>query len=277
MGKYSILTVLFVMAAIAVSGCFDPETRTKEMRDCPTMKAAVDAERRGDVNTAIECYVKVASMYPDEPMPYLQLALLLQEHKNDYLGAIYNYRRFIDNAKTFNDRQELTAISNRINKAKLCVAQELLRTISSSSASPEVRAFQDFTNLNRELEKYKKQISEKDETILLKDKEIRRLMNEVFSKQLVIDKMKESISSDKIKQSSDELESIWEDDEKLYTGPNGETYRLYKVKSNDNLSRIANSVYHNASMWPRISTANSDKIDKSNTVKAGDVLLIPWP
>lgn len=265
------LALLLAFAA----GCDNSAKRTEEMRDCPAMKAAIDAERRGDFNKAIELYAEVAAMYPSEAAPCLQLALLLHDHRRDYLGAIYNYQRFINNARSFNDKQEISVISNRITKAKLSVAQELLRTISSSSASPEVKAFQDFTRQNDQLQKLNASNRDLAEQVKAKDKEIVSLRATITHLELAIEKMKSSGVAGVGKTNS--RPGVLTPYEYTDAQGNVKSGMTYQVEDNDNLSRIAHKVYGDASMWPRISAANSDKIDKSNTVKTGDILLIPWP
>lgn len=271
--KYSSFLFCIIAISLLCSGCVDSEKRTKEMRDCPAMSQAVDAERRGDVNTAISLYSEVAAMYPSEPAPCLKLALLLHDHKHDYLGAIYNYRRFISNAKTFNDKQELSTISNRIEKAKQSVAQELLQSIASSSASPDVKAFQDFNKQNSEIEKLKKLNKELTESDNAKQKKIDSLEATIKHLELAIDKMKRFGVDGSKNVSKPGVLVPYE-----YTDANGvvKSGMTYEVEDGDSLSSISRKIYGDAGMWTRISNANRDKI-VGERVKRGDVLIIPWP
>jgi len=46
------------------------------------------------------------------------------------------------------------------------------------------------------------------------------------------------------------------------------------VREGDSLSRIADFVYGDPSLWPRIRDANRDKVNNER-VRVGDVLVIP--
>lgn len=275
MNKYLPFLFCLCLAFVVCSGCDDAERRASEMRDCPTMKAAQDAERRGDIDKAVELYTEVVAMYPSEALPCLQLGLLLHDRKRDFLGAIYHYRRFIKNAKSFQEQREVEVISNRIEKAKQSVATEMLRALVETSSSPEAQEWRNFQNQNQKIVKLEARNRELEENDKAKEKEIVSLKATVTHLELAIEKMKSSgvAGSGKTISRPGVLTPYEYTDEqgKIKSG------MTYQVEGNDNLSRIASKVYGDASMWPRISAANSDKIDKSNTVKAGDILLIPWP
>lgn len=57
--------------------------------------------------------------------------------------------------------------------------------------------------------------------------------------------------------------------------PAGTATRTYKVQKGDTLWDIAEKMYGSGLQWPRIYTANKDKIRDPNRINAGQVLRIP--
>jgi nucleoid-associated protein YgaU len=51
--------------------------------------------------------------------------------------------------------------------------------------------------------------------------------------------------------------------------------RTYEVRDGDSLSRIADFVYGDPTLWPRIRDANRDKLRNGERVRVGDILIIP--
>lgn len=49
----------------------------------------------------------------------------------------------------------------------------------------------------------------------------------------------------------------------------------HKVVAGDTLSRIAHTFYNDANAWPRLFTANRDRISNPNLIRIGQVLRIP--
>jgi nucleoid-associated protein YgaU len=59
------------------------------------------------------------------------------------------------------------------------------------------------------------------------------------------------------------------------TAPAAEVYETYEVKSGDSLSKIAKSVYGNASAWKKIFEANRDLLKDPDKIFPGQKLKIP--
>ena len=51
--------------------------------------------------------------------------------------------------------------------------------------------------------------------------------------------------------------------------------RTYEVRAGDTLSRIADFVYGDPTLWPRIRDANREKVRDGERVRVGDILVIP--
>ena len=62
----------------------------------PLMQRAALRANEGNVDSAIRLYGKVLQKDNSSGRAHLDLALLLHDHKKDYVGAIYHYKRYLD-------------------------------------------------------------------------------------------------------------------------------------------------------------------------------------
>jgi len=120
--------MVFVLSLALVSGCHRQEN-TAELdardRENPTMKRALDAEQVGDLNTAIRLYEDVLLDTPRLAEAHMQLAVLLQDYRKDYMGAIYHYRQY-QHLRPDNEKKVIIGERVRISE-QLLVAQMMSR------------------------------------------------------------------------------------------------------------------------------------------------------
>lgn len=244
----SIYATLFcVFAGAFLAGC-DLARPAEDINDTPEMKGAVQAEREGDYDKAIERYKDAISLYPKAALPYLQLAILLDQRK-DYLGAVYNYRRYLEVSARNNETGESKKVAEHLVKAKQCLAAEYVSMVPATGADTTVRLMQNMEQLNKRigvLEQEKSDLVSSNEALRVA---VGRLNAEIASKNNIIMRLKNNSSSS--------------------TGD-----QTYEVKRGDSLSKIAEDVYGDRTKWTRIRDANPDKVD-GDRVKPGDVLVIP--
>lgn len=90
---------LILLAAIAVvlTGCHRPTTVAHldaRDRESAAMRRAIEREQVGDLDGAIHLYEEALLDVPRLALAHLNLALLLQDHRKDYMDAIYHYRQY---------------------------------------------------------------------------------------------------------------------------------------------------------------------------------------
>ncbi len=245
--KSDLQILIFALACTLAAGC-DVARSTKDVRETPEIKEAVQAEREGDYDKAIERYKDAIAHYPNTALPYIQLATLLDERK-DYLGAVYNYRRYLEVSARSNEAGDVKVVEGRLAKAKQCLAAEYVSMVSASGPDTAVRLSQELEKLNARvvaLEQEKGNLLSSNETLRVS---IGKLNTEIASKNKVIERLKNSSSA-------------------------GQGDKTYEVRSGDSLSQIAGLMYGDPSKWTLIRDANPTKV-QGDRVKPGDVLVIP--
>lgn len=258
-----------LLAALALTGCDGRGSALKgeSANDSREMREAISADRLGDFEQAIAGYQATIDAYRSAPLAHLQLAILLHEYRRDYLGAIFHYRRYIETADPKATR-DFAIVSNRIEKAGQLLSAQYVRAIAESEDSEGVRIRKSYAELDQKVQILDKQLAtlaSSNETLRA---EIRRLNNKIDQQQLWISKIQSSPNGGT---NAGRLESVTVRDE------NGAERVLltYEVKKGDSLSAIAEDVYGDRTLWPRIRDANPDKVKNGDRVKPGDVLIIP--
>lgn len=250
-------------------GCQDSSSGMKESNadQSKEMQAAISAERMGNFDEAIRLYKETINNYKGASLANLQLALLLHEYKKDYLGAVFHYRRYIETAEKRGARDFLI-VSNRIEKVEQLLAALYVSDIAASYPSKAVTLRKEYNALDKKvtsLEKEKAGLISSNETL---QAEIRRLNSKIDQQLLWIKRIQ--ASPDGSTAPAGKVASV------TVTDAEGKSKILqtYEVQPGDSLSKIAEYVYGDRTLWPRIRDANSDKI-KDERVKVGDVLVIP--
>lgn len=258
------------IAASLLAGCGGDSDGLKgeDAANSSEMKAAISAERLGNYEEAIALYQATIDNYKSAPLAHLQLALLLHEYRRDYLPAIYHYRRYIETASSASAR-DFSIISNRIEKVEQLLSAKYIRTIAESEASESVQLMKNYADLDQKVSLLNRKNTELVATNELLKTEISRLNSKIDGLLVWISKIQDSPTGGS--PSAGRLDSVTVTDE------NGNTRVLqtYEVKKGDSLSLIAEIVYNDRTLWPRIRDANLDKIKNGDRVKPGDILIIP--
>ena len=92
-------------------------------------RKAFDAEQSGDIKEAIRLFNKVLIDEPHSFSAHFQLATLLQDHEEDYVGAIYHYKQYLYLRP---EAEKSTLAQERIRIAEQLLAPQILKKVGDS-------------------------------------------------------------------------------------------------------------------------------------------------
>ena len=231
----------------------------------PTLRQARACEQAGDFNRALSLYQEVLLQSPTTASAHLQLALIYHDHANDYIEAIHHYRRYLA-LRPKTEKQAM--ITGRIQKAEQLLATQSARKLSASDPSGQVALLQQIDKLNANLAKSEAEKTRLMETNAVQAKEIADLNGRIKRLERWVDRLQTSPGSEGSSSGRRLLPTA------AGETPGATASRTYEVREGDSLSRIADFVYGDPSLWPRIRDANRDKVNNER-VRVGDVLVIP--
>jgi uncharacterized coiled-coil protein SlyX len=247
---------------------------------------AVVAARYAD---AIRSYGQVVRRDPDNALAHFELALLLQDNRQDDAGALYHYRTFLelqpnaDKAPIARDR--LKAVEARLGRRYGGGGG------GGARATTDAQIVARIEELNGEVADREQTIRQLRDQIALLTKENDRLGKEVKSLSHRVDIMLNSGSAGSRTPSSELARRALDEGEGEATRPAAHARsgasaspppmspgaRKYRVKRGDSLWSIAQKVYGDASRNRDIRNANRGRIGPSDKLTEGDDLVIPMP
>ena len=141
------LPLLLLTAVLA--GCGKPgiaETERRE-RDSSLYREAIAAEQSGNINEAIRLYSQVLIDEPRSFSVHFQLATLLQDSAEDYVGALYHYNRYL----ALRPESEKSSLAQeRIQASEQKLAPQILKKVGGSvQAISEANLMKENERLNR--------------------------------------------------------------------------------------------------------------------------------
>ncbi len=135
-------------AAMLGCGC-RPDTAALDRndRETPLFRKAVECERSGNLDEAIRLYGEVLLDHARLASAHLQMALLLHDHRQDYTGAIYHYRTYLELRP---DAEKRELIQDRIRIAEQLLAAQLVRRVGGDVAgAAQAKQLADNEKLNK--------------------------------------------------------------------------------------------------------------------------------
>ncbi|MDO9541051.1 MAG: LysM peptidoglycan-binding domain-containing protein [Kiritimatiellia bacterium] len=227
-----------IITAAFFWGCSQQVTRLDErdFRD-PLIRKAQSKIRQGDKEGAMLSLNKALERRPDLAQAHLELALLHDDYKKDYIGAIYHYQRYLELRPAAQKRR---LIEDLIRKAKMSFAA------SVSEQFPETG-------------KKLQALEEENHRLKISLREVR----ENLAKSVASQGGREAPLQDK---RSTAVSSV---------PPVAPTTTVYCVQEGDTLSLIAGKVYNNPKKWKIILDANRAYLAAPERLKVGQVLTIP--
>ena len=126
-GLYLICGFLVLCGA----GCAKSGAAAREIteRGSALYRSAYAAEQTGDIDEAIRLYNKVLIDEPKSFSAHFQLATLLHDYKEDYVGAIYHYNQYLY-LRPESDKSTLA--KERVRIAEQLLAPQILRKVGDS-------------------------------------------------------------------------------------------------------------------------------------------------
>lgn len=89
--------LLAVIICVSMSGCRPGVGRLDAQdRSLTLMRKAAARKTEGEIDEAVSLYKKSLLANPEAARAHLDLALVLHDHKADFVPAIYHYRRYIE-------------------------------------------------------------------------------------------------------------------------------------------------------------------------------------
>ncbi len=125
------LTVLGFSLLLIGPGCVKSDVSAVEEkeRSSALYRKARDAEQSGDVKAAVRFYNEVLLEEPKSFLAHFQLATLLHDHDENYIGAIYHYQQYL----YLRPESEKSALAqDRIRIAEQLLAPQILRKVGES-------------------------------------------------------------------------------------------------------------------------------------------------
>jgi len=126
--------VLFLVCGWLVwlgAGCVKSGAAASEIaeRNSSLYRQAFAAEQSGDIDEAVRLYNKVLIEEPKSFSAHFQLATLLHDHREDYIGAIYHYKQYLY-LRPESDKSTLA--QERVRIAEQLLAPQILRKVGDS-------------------------------------------------------------------------------------------------------------------------------------------------
>ncbi|NCD32817.1 MAG: LysM peptidoglycan-binding domain-containing protein [Spartobacteria bacterium] len=251
--RYTVV-IMIAWSVLTTCGCGNKVARMeKSEENHPAMKKARIRKNAQDIDGAIRIYNDLLEREPKIVRAHLELALLYDEYKEDYVRAIYHYQRYAEKRPAA-DKQEM--VDGLIRKARIHYAASL--PDMPSGAVEEIALM-------------------KEENEALKDRIV--ALMEVIHRDGGVSgtgapplepKVEAALAS---VQSGDQttVESL----KKPKPKPAERAVGSYKVAKGDTLSRISKKVYGDPSRWREIYDANKREMKSPSSLTVGQTLVIP--
>ena len=245
MNRHSAFTcsmAALLLVALCI-GCSRPVSwLDRRDRSDPLMRRAGARQAEGDTDAAIRLYTQALHENPRLARAHLDLALLLHDHRKDYIGAVCHYRCYLD-LRPPSEKRDM--IESRMRRAGQLYAAKVLREDRSAAVKLD--------GLKQENEQLKRQVDR------LRDAN---------------DKLEAAAGQARKTRIPDAVVPRTAPAPPVPAGDR-DARRTYRVQRGDSLSSIAAEMYRDASQWRKIHEANRDTLGDSYDLKAGQVLVIP--
>ncbi len=262
------LSIMLLTVAL-FAGCSNSSNiKADDALNSEEMKKAIEAERNKKYTEAISLYEEVIDKYKDAEIAHLQLAVLQHNNKN-YFEAVHHYRKYIYGSSEKSE-SDIAPIRARMEKAEHSLAMQYSKRLAASSGSEVARMSEDITALDMQVKAERDKVDMLSASNSVLHTEIVRLNAEIDRQRLWIARIQNSPEASTASTGKGGMSST------TITDENGEVrvVSTYEVCPGDSLSVIAEYVYGDRKLWPKIREANPDKV-KNDRVFPGDVLIIP--
>lgn len=210
------------------------------------MKRAQARKQAKDADGAIELFNKALDRHSDYARAHLELGLLYDQEKEDYVRAIYHYQRYLELRP---DAEKKDIVEDLVRHAKLSFAASL-----PDQPSEAVR---EINMLKGELESLKSQL----------DAQQAQRATAGTTGTAAAKKGEKTVAP--------VTATAAATPQALQPAPAQSAVDTYVVQSGDTLSRIAGKVYNDPSKWEAIFNANRATLPSPQSLKVGQTLVVP--
>ncbi|QHI69239.1 LysM peptidoglycan-binding domain-containing protein [Tichowtungia aerotolerans] len=251
------LLLLFLCSAI-IAGC--DSTRDAAEKSNPRIQKGLEQAQLKRWDDAIRQFQTALDNHPGFSRPNLELALIYHQQKKDYVQAIYHYERYLEKQP---DSDKAPLIADWIRQAKISLVAQVGQ--SNRGINEEI------IRLTRENNLLRKQLEDLQTAAEAPAPSHPAPSSEAETKP---DPALAKVAEPK-EVKPEPIPPAEKPPARIQTpAPTPETYT---VLPGDTLSKIARTVYGDISKWKDIYSANMDKMENENDLKAGQVITIPKP
>ena len=235
--RISFLILMTAFAAASMTGC-SPGAASQDSRDerDPYLKRALVRKNMDDIDGAIDLLNKALVRKPDLARAHLELGLLYDTHKQDYIRAIYHYERYLELRP---DAEKKKLIEDLIRQARLSFAASL--------PDQPPGAIEQIAMLKREISALKGQIASQNAGA------------------------GPAAAAKPVPASATNAPVLIPPK----PAPAQAAVQTYVVQSRDTLSSIAGKMYNDPGKWKTIYDANRNTLSSPQSVRPGQTLIIP--
>jgi nucleoid-associated protein YgaU len=145
------LAILLATSLVLLSGCDRPTsvaTQDARDREHPLIRRALEREQVGDIDGAIQAYEDVLLESPKLVSAHFHLALLQQDYRKDYMGAIYHYRQY---ERLRPDSEKKALLRDRTSLCQQRLVAQLLNTDDVTISRKQLELVGEIDKLNKRL------------------------------------------------------------------------------------------------------------------------------
>lgn len=225
------------MVCLAVwAGCSPRSEDAREARN-RYMRRAYAAKEAQDIDGAIEWCRQALERRPNLALAHRELALMLDQYREDHVGAIYHYRRYLELRPDLPDRQ---AVEDLIRHCRVSLAMAV-------SDTPE--------EWQRDLQ--------------VRNERIRELEKEIALWRAGGASPTPGASAPTARRAEPAAATA--------RPAAQEPMQMHVVQAGENLATISLRYYGTRARWKTIFDANRDRLTNANNLRVGDALVIPPP
>ena len=237
--------LLAIVLMYGLTACGGVERRDRREEQDPVLKRAQARKRTHDIDGAIELFHKSLERKPGLARAHLELGLIYDSEKEDYIRAIYHYQRYLEIRP---DAQKRPIIEDLVSRARLSFATTL--------PNPPSGAIEEISELKRENAMLQHRIVELQE----QEKRVKEIAAKPVKKKKVASRPPAGKPKVLVAPKP---------------APAQSAVQTYRVQEGDTLSRIAKKMYNNPKQWNKIFEANRSTMRTPGNLKVGQVLIIP--
>ncbi len=237
--------------AAGLTGCGPGTQDRMEERD-PLVKRALARKAAGDTDGAIELFERAIERKPSLARPHLDLGLLYDQVKTNYVRAIYHYERYLELRP---DSEKKALINELIYRTRLNYAVSLPDRPSS--------AVQEIAMLKEEIKSLKARLA---------DAQSAPVAPAAPANAGGAGGAAPPVKGKPPAKGAAPAEAVPPNPE-----PAQPPVQTYVVQAGDTLSSIAIRMYRDQSKWKLIYDANRGILPSPQSVRPGQTLMIPKP